>query len=138
MSTPTRTRSYPGVPQDTAALVVEDDYGSALAMKALLENRSVTVLEAESGRIALETLDSADGRSIKIVLMDIMSGHEGITAIRERPGLAELPITAVTAKNADGERERRIAARATDFVPKPIDSSTLLTAIAASLREQQI
>src|ERR1700691_14823 len=113
MSTPTGTRAYPGVPQDTTALVVEDDYGSAVAMKALLENRSVTVLEAESGRIALETLESADGRSVKIVLMDIMrpftNDYETTAAMRERPGFAELPIIAVTAKDAGGERERCLA-----------------------------
>jgi CheY-like chemotaxis protein len=137
MSTATHSGIYPGVPAGTTALVVEDDYASAVALRALLERRNMTVVGAESGAVALATLDGADGDDVRIVLMDIMmpfmNGYEAIAAIRRRPGLAELPIIALTAKDADGERERCLAAGATDFMQKPIDVSALLTAVAALL-----
>jgi CheY-like chemotaxis protein len=66
------------------------------------------------------------------VMMPIMDGYETMRAIRERPRLAALPIIAVTAKDSAGERERCIEAGASQFIPKPIDTSELLSAIAAA------
>jgi CheY-like chemotaxis protein len=119
---------------DTTALVVEDDYHSKIALTALLERLKVTVVAADSGHAALDVLAERD--DIAFVLMDvmmpIMDGYETMRAIRERPRLAALPIIAVTAKDSAGERERCIEAGASQFIPKPIDTSELLSAIAAA------
>jgi len=115
------------------ALVVEDDLASALALKALLERARMNVLQAADGRTALDALDGNGAQDIGIVLMDIkmprMDGYLAMSAIRERPQFAQLPIIAVSAKDAGGERERCLAAGASDFIPKPIDVSALMGAI---------
>jgi CheY-like chemotaxis protein len=118
---------------DTTALVVEDNYGARLALTALLERVRVTVVAAESGPEALDVL--AERNDIAVVLMDIMmpimNGYDTMRAIRKRPELANLPILAVTAKDAAGERERCIEAGASDYMPKPIDTPDLLDRLSA-------
>ena len=54
---------------------------------------------------------------------------------RKRPQCAELPIIAVTGKTVGGERERCIAAGASDFIAKPVDTTALLTTISHWLLE---
>jgi two-component system, chemotaxis family, sensor kinase CheA len=115
------------------ALIVEDDLASALALKAVLERARMNVLHAADGRTALDALDGHGAEGIGIVLMDIkmprMNGYQAMTAIRERAQFAQLPIIAVSAKDAGGERERCLQAGASDFIPKPIDVSDLMGAI---------
>jgi CheY-like chemotaxis protein len=95
----------------------------------------MTVVAADSGPGALDILEHRV--DIGIVLMDIMmpvmDGYEAIAAIRKRPQSAELPIIAVSGKVVAGERERCIAAGASDYIPKPIDTAALLTAISHGL-----
>jgi CheY-like chemotaxis protein len=116
----------------TTALVVEDNHGSKLALTALLERNKVTVIATDSGHGALDVLAERD--DIAFVLMDvampIMDGYETMRAIRERPRHAALPIIAVTARDAAGERERCIEAGASEYISKPIDTEELLAAIA--------
>jgi CheY-like chemotaxis protein len=122
-----------GVSRSTGpvALVVEDDVNSSLALAAMLERMNLTVVTARHGYAALDVLDDRD--DIALVLMDIMmpslDGYETIAAMRRRPRLADLPIIAVTAKDGAGERERCIEAGASDFIPKPIDASVMITTI---------
>ncbi len=118
--------------QGTRVLVVDDDFRNLFALTALLERSRANVLTAESGTDALGMLVDGGG-GIDIVLMDIMmpimDGYETILAIRRMEGLAELPIIAVTGKVVSGERERCLAAGANDYVPKPVDTNELLTAL---------
>jgi CheY-like chemotaxis protein len=89
------------------------------------------VVSADGGIAALAILDQRD--DIDLILMDIMmpvmNGYETMTQIRNRPKLAEIPIIAVTGKVIGGERERCIAAGASDYIPKPVDTAELLTAL---------
>ncbi|MCW2746952.1 MAG: sensor hybrid histidine kinase [Nocardioidaceae bacterium] len=125
------TTPFPSFATGATVLVVDDDFRNIFALTALLERGRARVLSAESGVAALNLLDSRS--DIDIVLMDIMmpvmNGYETMTAIRERPQYADLPIIAVTAKVIGGERERCIAAGASDYIPKPINTANLLSAL---------
>jgi CheY-like chemotaxis protein len=129
--TSARDRFYEGSAAGATALIVEDDSSNAFALSALLARGGVTVVTADNGRNALDILEHR--ADIGIVLMDIMmpvmDGYETIAAIRGRPQSTELPIIAVSGKSGD-ERQRCIAAGASDYVPKPIDTTALLTAIS--------
>jgi CheY-like chemotaxis protein len=48
-------------------------------------------------------------------------------AIRQIPGLAQLPVIAVTARAMQGDRDKSITAGANDYVTKPVDTEELLT-----------
>jgi CheY-like chemotaxis protein len=123
--------SYVGVFDGAVVLIVDDDFRNIFALTALLERGGVTVVAAQSGAAALAMLDGRE--DVDLVLMDIMmpvmNGYETMAAIRSRPRLAELPIIAVTGKVVGGERERCVAAGASDYIPKPVDTAELLSAL---------
>ena len=61
--------------------------------------------------------------------MPNMDGYAAIRKIRTTQRHASLPIIAVTAKVNAGERERCLDAGANDYVPKPVNTAELLSAI---------
>jgi CheY-like chemotaxis protein len=86
------------------------------------------VVTAENGREALERLKATP--AISLVLMDLMmpemDGFAAMRAIRNMPARKTIPIIALTAKAMKGDREQCLAAGASDYITKPIDSNQLL------------
>jgi CheY-like chemotaxis protein len=109
-------------------LIVDDDIRNIFALTTLLDSYGLTTMAAETGKAAIETLESSEG--IDIVLMDIMmpemDGYDTMRAIRSRPEFHALPIFAVTAKAMKGDREKCFEAGATDYLAKPVDAEQLL------------
>ena len=110
-------------------LIVDDDLRNVFAITSILELYGLIVVHASDGRTGIEMLQSDPG--IDIVLMDVMmpemDGYATTAAIRQIPGLAHLPVIAVTARAMQGDRDKSIAAGATDYVTKPVDTEDLLT-----------
>jgi signal transduction histidine kinase/HAMP domain-containing protein/ActR/RegA family two-component response regulator len=122
---------FSGSATGALVMVVDDDFRNIFALTALLERGHLDVISAEGGVAALEMLD---GRTdVDIVLMDIMmpemDGYETMAEIRKRPRYAGTPIIAVTGKVVGGERERCLAAGASDYIPKPVETAELLIAL---------
>jgi CheY-like chemotaxis protein len=61
--------------------------------------------------------------------MPEMDGYETMRAIRAIPEFAALPILAVTAKAMKEDRDRSIAAGASEWMTKPVDPDDLLALI---------
>jgi CheY-like chemotaxis protein len=112
-------------------LIVDDDLRNTFALTSKLERWEIQVLRADNGRQALELLDRTPG--VDLVLMDIMmpelDGYETMRAIRERPEFRALPIVALTAKAMKEDRQRCIAAGASDYLAKPVTSEQLLSTL---------
>jgi len=112
-------------------LLADDDMRNLFSITALLEEQGIEVITAADGKEALEKLEQH--RDIRLVLMDIMmpemDGYEAMRRIRADIRYKQLPVIALTAKAMAGDREKCIAAGASDYIAKPIDSSKLLSLI---------
>ena len=108
-------------------LLVDDDPRNAFALTNVLELHGLTVAHASDGRKAIGQLAAGD---IDLVLMDVMmpqlDGHQTMQEIRQMPQFAHLPVIAVTARAMQGDREKCLAAGASDYVTKPVDIEELL------------
>ena len=115
--------------QGRKVLVVDDDARNIFALTTLLENNDMEVISATNGRQAIELIhQQAD---IGIVLMDIMmpemDGYQTMQEIRKDSQFESLPILALTAKAMKGDRDKCLAAGASDYVAKPVNTNELLS-----------
>ena len=109
-------------------LIVDDDVPNIFALTSVLEAQKMRVIYAEDGKAGGELL--AANPDIDIVLMDIMmpelDGYQALQAIRKNPRHKALPIIAVTARALKEDREKCVAAGATDYLAKPVDPDRLV------------
>ena len=115
--------------QGKRVLIVDDDVRNIYALSSVLEEAGMNVVFAENGRAGIEVLEANPG--IAIVLMDVMmpemDGYETMRRIRQMPQFKDLPVLALTAKAMKGDREKCLAAGASDYVTKPVDPDQLLS-----------
>lgn len=111
-------------------LVVDDDIRNVYALANALEHYGMNVISAQDGTECLELLEQG-GLKPDIILMDIMmpelDGYETTRRIRNRLGLKEIPIIALTAKAMKEDREKCIAAGATDYLSKPLNIKDVIS-----------
>jgi CheY-like chemotaxis protein len=124
----------PPLPEDAdfknrRILIVDDDMRNIYAITSVLESYGMKVNYAENGRQAIDYLKR--NPETDMILMDTMmpemDGLEATSAIRELPEFSELPIISLTAKAMKGDREKCIAAGASDYITKPVDPDKLLS-----------
>jgi len=112
-------------------LIVDDDVRNIFALSSVLERRGMTVFTADTGRQAIEMLNSTP--DISIALMDIMmpemDGYRTMQVVRENPSYRRLPIVALTAKAMKGDREKCLEAGASDYLAKPVNTEQLLSVL---------
>src|SRR5262249_44403828 len=118
---------HQGALEGKKVLLVDDDIRNIFAMTSVLERFKMRVVSAENGKDAIQLL--MDQVDVDVVLMDIMlptmDGYTTIRAIREISEFKDLPIIAVTAKAMKGDREKCIAAGASDSLCKPVEPEQL-------------
>jgi CheY-like chemotaxis protein len=117
-------------------LIVDDDVRNVFALTSVFERCGAEVLYAENGREGIDVLERNE--DVALVLMDVMmpelDGYATTEAIRRMPQFADLPILAVTAKAMKGDREKTIAAGASDYITKPVDTGHLLSVMRSWLQ----
>ena len=111
------------------ALIVDDDARNIFALTTLLENVDMEVISATNGRQAIEMIRHQP--DISVALMDIMmpemDGYQTMMEIRKDPQARALPILALTAKAMKGDRDKCLAAGASDYIAKPVNTDELLS-----------
>ncbi|KGP80366.1 MULTISPECIES: CHASE3 domain-containing protein [unclassified Paenibacillus] len=111
-------------------LVVDDDIRNVYALANALEQYGMNVITAQNGYECLEMLERGEAKP-DIIMMDIMmpelDGYETTRQIRERLNLKQLPIIALTAKAMKEDRDKCIAAGASDYLSKPLNMKEVLS-----------
>jgi CheY-like chemotaxis protein len=115
-----------GCCQGPLVLLAEDNEANIAALSEYLKSMRYRLLIAKTGADALE---QAKLHRPDLILMDVqmpeMDGLDATRHIRSEPGLAHMPIIAMTAQVMPGDRERCFAAGVDDFVGKPIELARL-------------
>jgi CheY-like chemotaxis protein len=60
-------------------------------------------------------------------MMPEMDGYQTMKEIRKDPRFTTLPILALTAKAMKGDRDKCLAAGASDYIAKPVNTNELLS-----------
>jgi CheY-like chemotaxis protein/CHASE3 domain sensor protein/putative methionine-R-sulfoxide reductase with GAF domain len=120
-------------------LVADDDVRNIFSLTKSLEQYHVKVITATDGAEALSQL--AEHPETDIVLMDMMmpqmDGYESTAKIRQHPKFKHIPVIAITAKAMLGDREKCIAAGASDYISKPVDIDQLISLLRVWLYDKQ-
>jgi two-component system chemotaxis sensor kinase CheA len=122
------------------ALIVDDDVRNIFALTAMLERQEMEVIAVDSGMEAIETLARTADVDIAVVdiMMPEMDGYVTMTKMRALQSFKDRPIIALTAKAMSGDREKCIAAGASDYVAKPVNTAHLISVIASWLSKEGI
>ena len=107
-------------------LVVDDNEDGAAMLAAVLDTRGYVVRVAHDGPSAL---DIADSFQPHVALLDIglpvMDGYELAIRLRQRPGLADVTLVAVTGYGQSSDKARTRAAGFDHHLVKPVDLAAL-------------
>jgi CheY-like chemotaxis protein len=113
-------------------LIIDDDAKNIFALKATLRSKSFDCVSCMSAQEALDILQTDE--VIDSILIDMMmpemDGYEAIPRIKSLENRRDTPIIAVTAQAMVGDREKCLAAGATDYISKPIDVDRLLQVLS--------
>ncbi|KAF5091935.1 Polar-differentiation response regulator DivK [anaerobic digester metagenome] len=117
-------------------LVIEDNEQNMYLMHFLLESNGYTVIEALNGQVGIQ---KAIDEHPDVILLDIqlpeMDGYQIAKILRKTPDIDTIPIIAVTSYAMAGDREKILAAGATDYIEKPINPATFVDQIKIHFKE---
>jgi CheY-like chemotaxis protein len=122
----------------TEILVVEDNPANQMLIEAVLQHSGYAISLASS---AAEALERIEHRRPDLILMDVeLPGQDGLSLTRKLkadPRTASIPVVALTANAMSGDRQRSLDAGCIGYIPKPYDTRSLGTEIAAFLATAQ-
>jgi len=117
-----------------SVLVVDDEPNIVLSLEFLMTQAGYDVQVARDGEQALQAINDSKP---DLVLLDIMMPDpDGISvceSIRSDPDLRDMPVIMLTAKGRNLEREKGLAAGASDFITKPFSNREVIERVAALL-----
>ncbi len=124
-------------PTPPLILLAEDNGANIITITSYLELKGYRLLIANNGQ---EAITLAQSHRPDLILMDIqmpgMDGLEAIQMLRRDPNLCKVPIIALTALAMSEDRDRCLAAGATDYLSKPVKLKQLATVIQNLLAQK--
>ena len=113
-------------------LVCDDEKDIVAALKIYLTAEGYQVLEAGTGR---EALDILDRERVDLVLMDIMMPEmDGLSAVAKLREQSNIPVLFLTAKSADTDMILGLNIGGDDYITKPFNPVELIARVRSHLR----
>jgi CheY-like chemotaxis protein len=104
------------------ALVVDNDRISRAVIKRLLSHLNVEVVEADNGLSALQQVELVNPDFLVIdIEMPVLSGLEALSAIRQSPQRADVPVICVSGSSSKAHVTSMLALGVADYMLKPIN-----------------
>ncbi|MBE6950278.1 MAG: response regulator transcription factor [Ruminococcaceae bacterium] len=118
-------------------LAVDDEPDLRSLLRILLKNRGYEVLEAASGKEAVELVRSEP--RIDLVIMDIMMpGLNGVEACAEIRKFSTVPMLFLTAKSQLADKAEAYASGGDDYLAKPFSQNELMMKVESLTRRYRI
>ncbi len=120
-------------------LIIEDNEQNLYLMRFLLEKHGFRVVEARDGQEGLRQACELNPSAILLdIQLPVMDGYAVAAELRRQPALQQTPIIAVTSYAMVGDRERVLAAGASDYIEKPVDPTTFVDQLRRHLPAQGV
>jgi CheY-like chemotaxis protein len=118
----------------TEILYIEDNDQNFYLVSFILKAKGYDVLRARDGYEGI----ALAGKTVPLlILLDIqlpgMDGYATARELRKNPGLAQVPIVALTSYAMPGDREKALAAGCSGYIEKPINPKTFTGQIESYL-----
>lgn len=119
-------------------LVIEDDIRWRTWVEANLESAGHKVHTAADGLAGLDLVATVKP---DIILCDIemprLNGFGVLEALRQQPGISDIPLIFLTSRNARVDQRKGMALGADDYLTKPFSREELLSSIAGALGRRE-
>ncbi len=113
-----------------ATILIVDDTRINLMMVNEMLHKHYTVLQAASGKDALEIVARTPPDLILLdVMMPVMDGYEVLKHLRDSPVARDIPVIFVTAMNNETDEQKGLALGAVDYMTKPLRPAILLSRV---------
>jgi CheY-like chemotaxis protein len=120
-------------------LVIEDEEPLRAEISEILGLEHFQVIAAENGRIGVQR---AREHCPDLILCDVMmpeiDGHGVLTALRQHPATATIPLIFLTARASKTDLRQGMTLGADDYLAKPFTRRELLTAIDTQLHKRAV
>jgi len=118
--------------EQRVVLVVDDDKEIRDAIEIYLKQEGLSVLKAQDGLEALETLETGQ---VHLIILDIMMPRlDGIAATFKIREQRNLPILILSAKSEDSDKILGLHVGADDYLTKPFNPMELVARVKSLLR----
>ena len=123
------------MPDQSTALIVEDDEKIRRVLRNLLEDDGFAVIEAADAETALERVEA---QALNLITLDIQLGKDnGMDVLRRIRAVSKVPVIMVTGKDDVIDRVLGLEIGADDYITKPFHVREVLARIHAVVRRSQ-
>ncbi|WP_136806107.1 response regulator [Desulfosediminicola flagellatus] len=117
-------------PDNSTILIIEDSQTSRKVLSMLFKRLSYNIIEAATGK---EALNAVQSNKPDLILLDVMlpdtNGHELLPRLRNHNHISVIPVIMLTGRHDTSDRMLGIRAGANEYVTKPFNPQKLTALI---------
>ncbi len=119
---------------DATVLIIEDDDAMLRFLRNALQEQSLRLVEASTGK---DGLGKAASVNPDLVLLDLgLPDMDGLEVLRQLRGWSRTPVIILSARGQEQDKIKGLDAGADDYLTKPFAVGELMARIRACLRRQ--